>query len=72
MSLIDDARAAHKHGVSYGVYMSAIKKTEPPKPKPKKACANCGGALDGGKLRFCCNECRTAFREKNRKGDKYV
>ena len=72
MSLIDDARAAHKHGVSYGVYMSAIKKSEPPKPKPKAACKNCGGPLIGGRLRFCCNECREEFKIKNRKGDKYV
>lgn len=72
MSLKDDARAAHKHGVSYGVYMATIKKSEPPKPRPKAVCKNCGGPLVGGRLRFCCNECRIEFKAKDRKGDKYV
>lgn len=71
MSLIDDAKAAKKAGLTYGQYM-VTKKSDPPKPKEKKVCANCGDPLVGGRLRFCCNECRAAFREKNRKGDKYV
>ena len=73
MSLIDDARAAHKHGVTYGVYMSTIKKDRPePKPKQKRVCANCGAPLIGGRVKFCSNECRNQFRTKERMGDKYV
>lgn len=72
MSLINDAKAAHKHGVTYGVYMATIKKPEPPKPKVKRACANCGDPLIGGRMKFCCNECREKFKTKERMGDKYV
>lgn len=73
MSLIDDAKAAHKHGVSYGVYMSTIKKDHPePKTPQKRVCANCGDPLVGGRVKFCCNECREKFKSKKRKGDVYV
>lgn len=72
MSLIDDAKAAHAAGLSYGQYMTTKAAPEKKEPKPKKVCANCGDPLVGGRIRFCCNECRAAFREKNRKGDKYV
>lgn len=65
MSLIDDARAAHKAGLSYGQYMT-IKKTskKKPEPEPKRFCKGCGGTLTGKQKTFCCNECRTYNRNK--------
>ena len=56
---------------SYGEYMTH-KKSEPPKPRPKAVCKNCGGPLVGGRLRYCCDDCRIEFKAKDRKGDKYV
>lgn len=73
MSLIEDAKAARKAGMTYGQYM-VTKKPSPRKPKPdtRKFCANCGDILTGGRVRFCCNECRAEMRAKNAKGDKFV
>lgn len=73
MSLIEDAKAAQEAGLTYGQYMM-VKKPASPKPKPdtRKYCANCGDVLTGGRVRFCCSECRAEMRVKNRKGDKFV
>lgn len=73
MGLIEDAKAAKDAGMNYGVWKSLqpiapYKKREP----TMKVCINCGDVLVGGRIRFCCNECRNEFKTKNRKGDKYV
>ena len=71
MSLIEDAKAAKKAGLSYGQYM-LHKPFEPYKKPTGLRCANCGGPLYGAQRRFCCLECREASKARTRAGDLFV
>lgn len=59
MSLVEDAKAAHKLHMTYGQYMATVKPLEPPKPpKPlEKAngriCELCGAPLVGKQRKYC-------------------
>lgn len=73
MGLIEDARAAKEAGMNYGVWKSLQPVVPYKKKEPEtKVCANCGDVFTGGRVRFCCSECRAEMRVKNRKGDKFV
>lgn len=56
---------------SYGKYM-INKEPSPKEPRSERVCANCGYALVGKRIKFCCNECREKFKTKKRRGDVYV
>ena len=71
MSLVDDAKAAKKAGLSYGQYMMN-KPFEPYKRVNGNKCENCGGLLYGGQRRFCCSECRAEMKSKTNRGDVFV
>lgn len=73
MSLIDDAKAARKHGVDYGIYMATIKEPPPASnQKDAKVCAFCGKPLKGRRVKFCSDVCRLRQNTNTRKGDKFV
>ena len=71
MSLVEDAKAAKKAGLSYGQYMMQ-KPFAPYQRKVGKKCANCGGALYGGQMKFCSRECRDEMKSKTAWGDLFV
>lgn len=56
---------------SYGQYMIQ-KPFSPYRRESGKKCANCGGVLSGGQLKFCCSECRAEMKSKTNRGDLFV
>ena len=71
MSLVEDAKAAKKAGLSYGQYMTQ-KPFTPYRRKNGNKCANCGGVLYGGQIKYCCSECRAEMKSKTTRGDLFV
>ena len=63
MSLIDDAAAARKAGLTYGQYIL----TKPPVPLPQRPignghyCVRCGWPLEGKQRKYCW-KCRAKIR----------
>lgn len=73
MSLIEDAKAAKKAGMNYGVWKSLQPVIPYEKKSPHvKVCKNCGGVMSGKRLEYCCNECRNEMKRKTNMGDTYV
>lgn len=71
MSLVEDAKAAHDAGMTYGQYM-ITKPFKPYKRTPGKKCMNCGGVLTGAQHKFCCKECKDEMKLKTARGDLFV
>lgn len=67
MSLIDDARAAHKAGLSYGQYMT-IKKPDNKEAEiaPLRVCEYCGAPLPRDRKKFCTQGCRTSHGRRRK------
>jgi hypothetical protein len=57
MSLVEDAVAAKKAGMTYGQYMSQ-KAFVPYKRVSGKKCIVCGSPLVGKQMNWCSKECR--------------
>lgn len=71
MSLVEDAVAARKAGLTYGQYMTQ-KGFSPYKAKPCPRCKNCGAPLIGRQMQYCSKDCRDAMKAKTRGGDVFV
>lgn len=71
MSLIEDAKAAKKAGMTYGQYMMTKPFESYKRPSGRK-CANCGGVLYGNQQKYCSAECRDEMKLKTARGDLFV
>ena len=68
MSLIEDAKAAHKADLSYGEYMTTKKPDPNNVPIVKyRYCLCCGDRLSGGRIKFCSLECRQKKKREEAK-----
>lgn len=71
MSLVDDAIAAQKAGLTYGQYMSTKNHT-PYVKRSGKCCKRCGKPLNGYQQYYCSKTCREQMKANNAKGDYFV
>lgn len=74
MSLIEDAKAARKAGMTYGQYMVTKKPSDRPRKtkQEKNICLNCGGSLPPDNRKFCSMLCRSAMAAKNKNGGAFT
>ena len=71
MSLIEDAKAAKKAGLSYGQYMLSKEQRQFVRIRGNR-CLNCGNILTGAKMKYCSKHCADQMKKKTLNGGKFV